>query len=979
MKNCFLSTILSFGAFLVPIGHTNAVEPNTYNPVSQIGEEALALHSESYPILSTIQLDNSEPNGPIPLSLGDGFVQQVQNDPYFKYKKISELVVWGGSIGVAGMEAVDIDGDGVLELLLSCDANYWYIVKYNQITGSYEIIWASEVYSESIVRLAVYEIGGKFFVFLGMRNGVLKIIDGESFNEISSSAFFSDAIYSIKYADADNDGSKELVACSKDSTIFFDPAISLGVPERTLPFGGYDMEIGDVDGDPNIEIVYPSGNVVEVSNDTVSVQWNFQEGFGYYIELTDVDSDGVNEIIGAAEWYWITCFDVDTKSVKWQHETDHDIDVLKAYDVDADGVREILYGDKQWGGIHCLDNATGQQIWEIPNLGSGKTDIRIADIDHDQRLEIFWSANQYSSGPDHFYVYDLQDRNQEWVNEIIDVPFTDIDSADLDGDGTLEWTTPSAVSVDGPGGGCVLYQINGLSNAIEWRKSYSMFNSSYWRSVTSVVAADYDQDNQVEILIGAHNVHQPRIYMLDPLASVVEKTIDFDGLYDIDRMKAKDIDGDGIIDLVVQNGKYIHIAKPINGAIEWTSTILEDWMSGFELGNIDGDIELEIVVPHGDLITVIDGVLRDEYTFEVDWSIRGLVLADVNADGSKDIICISVSGDIKAFSGYDYSEIEIADLIPGDFYVKTMSCADIDNNGVEELVIHVGDKPYTMIGGFQDSWLLIRRLDDFGMGYDIRISDLTYYVNNDRIHFADLDANGFLEMVLGTRRGWSVWSLEETNTIDPASFFQPLRQLSNGWRQSSWFGYYYDGNFPSVSHPILGKCVVRKNSTGNYVLNSSDWGELEIIQPGIGDAFYVRHEASRTIFFISPTNEELAVLGPGRFYDHTFGKWVDNIIPETDDYQRYYEVAEYLVAENQSISAEIVVLANGGQVQMAREELQSMIFYHSTIIDYCNSGLNAVNRLVPSNADFWRNHLRSLVSVAESAVVSAQQAIQNNS
>ena len=962
--------------FVFTLISLNAQEFDQFGRVVRTEHGELINYSQSDPVPEQHQSDSVRLKTALEATVSVKDFESISNDSYLKYQKTSEHVVWGTSIGRAGMKSADIDRDGELELLLSCRERYWYVVNYNKTRQAYEITWASEMFEEPITCFTVFEINDRPLIFVGMEDGSYKVFDGFSLQEIGSAKPFNSDVSAIEYADADNDGSKEVILCSESSLVLLDPLVSLGIPESRFDYGGNNMKVGNVDADPQKEIVFNSGEVIEIRGSEVSIQWNYPEEFGAYLVLTDVDADGVDEVVAAKYWNHITCFDADLKSAKWQYRADLDIHVLISYDVDNDGIDEILYGDGQWGSIHCIEGNGVDKLWSIRNPEHGITDIHIADMDGDQRLEICWSGGYTSTGEDIFFVYDFLNRTEEWANMHVVPPFLCFASGDVDNDGISELIAASYES-ESFGDDGILYVLNGVTKEIEWESDPSLFSSGYlWGGIQSLAVEDYDKDGQKEILVGSSSGYDSRVYFVDPVRKVEEKYIQFEGGDVVKQLAISDLDQNGVNELVVAAGAYIYIVDLFSGETIWSSISLSGSKMGFEIGNVDADTALEIVVPHGQLITVIDGSDQVNYTFETDRDNVSVTLIDANVDGIEDIYCIDESGITTSFEGINYTELEVADFSLNGGYVKLLKSYDIDRNGVEELIIHTSQKRYSSYWEANNSNLIIRRFDNPGVGADLSLSDLPFHSNRDRIYFDDLDLDSVPEMVLGTQRGWSIWSLASSTAINADEFFSPVQELSSGWKLSNWFGYYNDSQFPSIGHPALGTMVIRQDSVGRFFLNATDWGELEIIQPIKDDALYVRHEASRTNFYVSPTDADFMSLGPDRFYDHTFEKWVPSIIPSRDDYQRNYEIAEFLVGLNQTLAAEIVSLANDKQLTLAQEKLREMMISHNTIINYCNVGLNAIQRLIPIDGSFWKSNFENLIEVAENSVVTAQQAIQ---
>ena len=57
------------------------------------------------------------------------------------------------------------------------------------------------------------------------------------------------------------------------------------------------------------------------------------------------------------------------------------VDALTLFDVNGDGILDILYGDDQWGNIYSIDSITGEVFWQVKNLDHGVMDFASKDIE----------------------------------------------------------------------------------------------------------------------------------------------------------------------------------------------------------------------------------------------------------------------------------------------------------------------------------------------------------------------------------------------------------------------------------------------------------------------------------------------------------------------------------------------------------------------------------------------------------------------
>lgn len=61
-------------------------------------------------------------------------------------------------------------------------------------------------------------------------------------------------------------------------------------------------------------------------------------------------------------------------------------------DIDADGIDEIVYGDRQWGSVYVVESDLTEQH-EFENPGHGVTAIDAADLNSDGVVEVVWTSD----------------------------------------------------------------------------------------------------------------------------------------------------------------------------------------------------------------------------------------------------------------------------------------------------------------------------------------------------------------------------------------------------------------------------------------------------------------------------------------------------------------------------------------------------------------------------------------------------------
>lgn len=119
----------------------------------------------------------------------------------------------------------------------------------------------------------------------------------------------------LTVGDVDDDGQPELVFVADGYLRFFTALSDVEEWKSSIKFPrATDIEIGDVDGDNVLDIVFNSGLVVgAIFRD---VKWTYGQPFGDQIDLFDIDQDGILEIIGVTNGV-VRIFDVDQRRLKF--------------------------------------------------------------------------------------------------------------------------------------------------------------------------------------------------------------------------------------------------------------------------------------------------------------------------------------------------------------------------------------------------------------------------------------------------------------------------------------------------------------------------------------------------------------------------------------------------------------------------------------------------------------------------------------
>jgi hypothetical protein len=103
-------------------------------------------------------------------------------------------------------------------------------------------------------------------------------------------------IQSMTVANVDSDDALEIIFCAENRIVYIDGANLIVEREGRDEINASRILIGNVDGDPQDELITSDGFVIDPRS--LQVEWTAPEPFGYPIYLYDFDGDGAMELIG---------------------------------------------------------------------------------------------------------------------------------------------------------------------------------------------------------------------------------------------------------------------------------------------------------------------------------------------------------------------------------------------------------------------------------------------------------------------------------------------------------------------------------------------------------------------------------------------------------------------------------------------------------------------------------------------------------
>lgn len=520
----------------------------------------------------------------------------------------SDLSLWGmynlgpGS-GGGDFYSADIDGDGVVELISASTGyttdNRGFINIIKKVDGTYKI---TERFSPPALGFGVKSLAG-FNSNLDSPNHLLFVAGAEKniyFYNLSTKAYIASletpAVEKLLVQDVDGDGTTELVAVLPNQTLVIN--IDLRTIKYTYPIGASEAVFGYFTGQSSLGLALNNGKVYSVNGPNVELIWENEVLSGRRLAINDADENNIDELIVANST--ITSVDVNNKKTLWSSPTVISASALFVFDVDEDGVKDILYGDEQWGKIHALNPMSGNTLWTVTNPDWGVGYIAVANMDEDSSPELIWTA------ADSLNIYDLASRQEKARINVNSIgPFHAYAVADVDADGHKDIV---AVSISDN----KLYVINAATYELKWSRTLENF-----RAVQDLKVGDIDGDSHNEIVMAAGNNDGGVVAVLDGLTGDLRYLKNLDETSPITSIAIIDVDNDHINDIVAGNtvagsgsvGQRFYVLSGSNGNLIKESPILSSsygtvWK--LDAFNLDDDQSIEIVGARSGKVFVYD-------------------------------------------------------------------------------------------------------------------------------------------------------------------------------------------------------------------------------------------------------------------------------------------------------------------------------------------------------------------------------------
>lgn len=544
---------------------------------------------------------------------------QAGTHPFWQYS------IFGSSIGLSNIIIRPAPTSGsAQEIIIGAKSeldggpdDFWQVVCHNSATGNYDQLFVSQTYSAPIKRIALGNVGGdsqeKIAVML--EDGRIYLYDSGTRTELGHIRTGINGLEGFSLTDLDGDGSAELIVTTANDLFLFDR-------EGTLLWqvsgaGGYDVVVGQMDNDPALEIVATRGRVVDAA--THSTQWTFT-GYASQLRLAPLPGSSYQQLI-VAQGTNVNVYDVATQLLRWTVHLTYGYGPVEIADADGDNIPEVIVADGPFAPIQVRDLLTQALKWTTDNPEYGITNIAVGDVDNDGEVDLLWGSGWDSTGPDYLCIASTTGGHAiKWQNIDLVGPFAGPAIGDLDGDGQPELVSCSYASDGGNKGGRILVfdlaslTLRGMSEPI----------------------------------------------VIDPSAGVRD-------------LKLRDLDGDGHLEIVLATDRTqcglikIYSFDSSNAfTLQWTNTscISGSPFTFVEVADLDNNGIPEVITGNSVASTGTAGVCIYIYDYpspQNPWrslrlapafeALTGLVVEDLDGNGSKEIAALVSTGYLYTFDG----------------------------------------------------------------------------------------------------------------------------------------------------------------------------------------------------------------------------------------------------------------------------------------------------------------------------------------
>jgi hypothetical protein len=568
----------------------------------------------------------------------------------------------GGYVGRVVQDQMrlgDFDNDGTMSLLVATE---WGAFEHAWNGAGFQPVWSHPFAVGSgngppdSIAVADLDNDGYAEVFLS-DDGAIVRLDGLTRQidfELPLAA--DEACLDMEVADLTNDGADELICAMSSSfdaghgrlVVVFDAVTLIELWRADEIYLDKGIAVGNVDADPQLEIVHGYGKVYDGLNATL--QWDFHAEFGHElgvaVTIADADSDGLAEII-AYNSFKVSGYDAATHAVIWEIDIPLVHAILLA-DIDPMPGSELVLSTGFEAGfyVYSFDGGGFNELYQIDSLPTDYRLLAAGDVDNDGGIELVASPGSeflvlgFNPGPE------IESPVAPYINRTAIAPFRGGYAID-DGDGTksLLFVSESSPYFD-------LARLSPDTGAVSEHLEPGYIGEA--DGEPTIAVGDYDCDSSDGVMLATTIGYYAHFVAFDHLAETIDwrsflpdpPPIGLSQDFQTD-VVAFDLTGDGCDELVAFNeAGRLQVFDILHQAEIWSSQTSAGGGQNIEIADLEGDGDVEVIVAYGRQLEVLDVttnpfalVSRARYQTPADLNFRfvQIDLGDSDDDGVLEI------------------------------------------------------------------------------------------------------------------------------------------------------------------------------------------------------------------------------------------------------------------------------------------------------------------------------------------------------
>ncbi len=675
--------------------------------------------------------------------------------------------------GLAGVIATDLTNDGEMEVL-SCGTSAPYAIR---ATGDLEhqTAWYGERLGCTAIAVADADNDGNQEIYVGSREPVVYIHtwDGERYQRTGALALpGTEGVTALTVTNVDGDAALEFVVVRLTDTLIYNTETH--ALEWGTPYGGNDVGVGNVDSNPDTEVVVNSaGDGYVLRPATQTLLFTYAGGFGNGMDVGDTDNDGIAEIAYYSATRLIV-WEADTLSEKWNIAVSS-ISAIRVADTDtALPGKEVAIGTNTYlGRVRGYNGSTGAFLWNITHTGNGTFGLDAADTDDDGVVELWFGCGRANGWDDSIVSGSPVTGQAEFVGLDQDAPML-VAGGDIDNDGDAELLGATYGTHEFRYGADILVYDH-VDYIEQQRIGTYVYNGERGVDTSKIAVGQLDDDGGLEVLAAGdtHSGTTAQVRVYDGATGAQQFSYALTGAT-IPTLTIANIDSDGVEEVFIPTSdRRLLVFHGATNVLEWQSSVLDAAIQDIAVGDVDGDGTLEIAVLTGQSLYVFTvGTWTEEQHLIL--ASDGFVPADLaihNNDGAgaAEIVVSSLNGAtpdttrLQAWHGGDYALLWTELLT--DAVARDLLVADVDEDGVGEIIL--GGSRNDGTAAEQATLLWVAAYDNSGVTPEY--SESGYWGSIGHLALVDMDGDGTDELLFASQDIIQVRALPDTPPVTPTA------------------------------------------------------------------------------------------------------------------------------------------------------------------------------------------------------------------